>query len=729
MTMPHVLDRLFEGARRDRARRPRRRRARRAARAPRPRPSRPLSGDRPQRRLPPARRRSSRLIDGLDVDAADHRHRRRHDDDGGRALDAGRGPAHAESTRKVETALAPLRRSTSTATALLDRLDVGRDARRVTPLMFEHQLVDEPGAAGAHIVLPEGDGGPDPAGRRHRCCAAGIARPDPARRPAERSARKAAAARRGHRRRPSSSTRPTSTCASGSPTEYAALRAHKGVTLDQARDRRRRPVLLRHDDGAPGPGRRHGLRAAITHHRAHDPARPRGRPHRPRRLGRLVSVFLMCLRRPGARLRRLRRQPRPHRRAARRHRDLLGAHRRGVRHRAAGGDAVVLDRGRPARAPTSRRSAPPPRWSASGHRSCSVEGPIQYDAAVDPRGRRDQAQGLPGRRPRHGARLPRPQHRQQHLQGRAAQRRRRRHRPGAAGSATSRSTTCPAAPSCATSSTPSPSPRSRRRDAGWRSRTGPGRQRRVVVAEVPGGRRSITEASSPSPSAASTTSPAAWAARRRPRGRPERERQVEEAADAGPHGLGVVGVDRVAGQHHRVGARRRRRCGSRCRRCRGRGRRRRSRPAGRRAAEQRWVERHVEERQTATTPGRGHAVAEGGQRAVVDQRPARRGRATSAAYCSVAAGVAKTSTTQPATSSAPSTAFGPSARNSRRSARTERRLSLRASLTRVLPAVSGTAVGQATTVDGASGGLGGVDVLGQRGLGGLDERGERGRRR
>ena len=53
------------------------------------------------------------------------------------------------------------------------------------------------------------------------------------------------------------------------------------------------------------------------------------------------------------------------------------------------------------------------------------------------------------------------------------------------------------------------------------------------------------------------------------------------------------------------------------------------------------------------------------------------------------AGVAKTSTTQPGTSRAPATAFGPSARNSRRSDRSERRLSLRVSLTRALLEASG----------------------------------------
>ena len=39
-------------------------------------------------------------------------------------------------------------------------------------------------------------------------------------------------------------------------------------------------------------------------------------------------------------------------------------------------------------------------------------------------------------------------------------------------------------------------------------------------------------------------------------GRLDGERQVEQRADAGPHRLGVVGVDRAAREHHGVGARR-----------------------------------------------------------------------------------------------------------------------------------------------------------------------------
>ena len=49
-----------------------------------------------------------------------------------------------------------------------------------------------------------------------------------------------------------------------------------------------------------------------------------------------------------------------------------------------------------------------------------VDGPIQYDAAVDAAVGRGEAAGFGCRRPRHRVHLPRPQHGQQHLQGRAA---------------------------------------------------------------------------------------------------------------------------------------------------------------------------------------------------------------------------------------------------------------------------------------------------------------------
>ena len=65
----------------------------------------------------------------------------------------------------------------------------------------------------------------------------------------------------------------------------------------------------------------------------------------------------------------------------------------------------------------------------------ALEGPIQYDAAVDPQVARTKLPDSDGRRPGNGVHLPGPQHRQQHLQGGPAQRARRRDRPGAPGSA------------------------------------------------------------------------------------------------------------------------------------------------------------------------------------------------------------------------------------------------------------------------------------------------------
>ena len=61
----------------------------------------------------------------------------------------------------------------------------------------------------------------------------------------------------------------------------------------------------------------------------------------------------------------------------------LGPHRRGVRRRAAGRDAVLLDRRAPGSGTDVEKVARRPRWSASARRTCSVEGPIQYDAAID----------------------------------------------------------------------------------------------------------------------------------------------------------------------------------------------------------------------------------------------------------------------------------------------------------------------------------------------------------
>ena len=71
------------------------------------------------------------------------------------ALNSVRGRLTKDSTRKVGTALALFAEYVD-GDALLDRLEVARtDA--VTPLMFEHQLIDQAVSDRRHIVLPEGD--------------------------------------------------------------------------------------------------------------------------------------------------------------------------------------------------------------------------------------------------------------------------------------------------------------------------------------------------------------------------------------------------------------------------------------------------------------------------------------------------------------------------------------------------------------------------------------------
>ncbi len=71
------------------------------------------------------------------------------------ALTAVRGRLSKDSSRKVGTALALFAKYVD-GEALLDRLEVSR-SEAVTPLMFEHQLIDRAVADRRHIVLPEGD--------------------------------------------------------------------------------------------------------------------------------------------------------------------------------------------------------------------------------------------------------------------------------------------------------------------------------------------------------------------------------------------------------------------------------------------------------------------------------------------------------------------------------------------------------------------------------------------
>jgi phosphate acetyltransferase len=71
------------------------------------------------------------------------------------ALTAVRGRLTKNTPRKIDTALALFDQYVD-GPALLDRLAVARSTA-VTPLMFEHQLIDEAVAHRKHIVLPEGE--------------------------------------------------------------------------------------------------------------------------------------------------------------------------------------------------------------------------------------------------------------------------------------------------------------------------------------------------------------------------------------------------------------------------------------------------------------------------------------------------------------------------------------------------------------------------------------------
>ena len=154
-----------------------------------------------------------------------------------------------------------------------------------------------------------------------------------------------------------------------------------------------------------------------------------------------------------------------------------------------------------------------------------------------------------------------------------------------------------------------------------------------LVAEQPGGRAgeqpvvgASSRSTSPAPSAASTRQPGG---RGRAHDRGRRRRAIasgrwKRLPTRGPHGLGVVGVDRAGRPAPPRRRRPRRRSGSRCRRCRGRGRRRRRASQPRAPRRRTSLERHVEEAADGDDALRVHGVAERGQRAR-RRRASRRG--------------------------------------------------------------------------------------------------------
>ena len=142
------------------------------------------------------------------------------------------GRITVSSPRKIAAAVAAIA-DTIDASELLTVVERPRPVRVVTPLMFEHELVDGARQAGAHIVLPEGTE-PRILEAASICRDRGIARltllGDP-------DAVNAVAKDRGIDLEGMTVVDPESSpWRADFAAEYAKLRAHKGITVDQASD-------------------------------------------------------------------------------------------------------------------------------------------------------------------------------------------------------------------------------------------------------------------------------------------------------------------------------------------------------------------------------------------------------------------------------------------------------------------------------------------------------------
>ena len=195
------------------------------------------------------RRRSPRCAD-----------RARHVRDGRRWRARARARSRRDAPRKITKALA-LFETHVDGDDLLDRIDVAR-SEAVTPLMFEYTLLDRARAAAQAHRAARGDRRAGAAGGRHPAA--------PARGRADAARARGRGARR--RRRGSGwtctartcSTRPTRSCVERFAAEYAARRAHKGVTVDAARDVVTDVSYFGTMMVALGHGRRDGLAAPRT---------------------------------------------------------------------------------------------------------------------------------------------------------------------------------------------------------------------------------------------------------------------------------------------------------------------------------------------------------------------------------------------------------------------------------------------------------------------------------
>jgi phosphate acetyltransferase len=146
-------------------------------------------------------------------------------------LASARGRLSKESPRKVERALTLFEKHVDGG-ELLTRLDVTR-SDVVTPLMFEHELLDRARANRRHIVLPEGGEeriirAADTLLRREVADLTMLGDPDLVKAKADQLGLDIGLARVLDPHDPELLER--------FATEYSALRAHKGVTVDMARD-------------------------------------------------------------------------------------------------------------------------------------------------------------------------------------------------------------------------------------------------------------------------------------------------------------------------------------------------------------------------------------------------------------------------------------------------------------------------------------------------------------
>ena len=146
-------------------------------------------------------------------------------------LASARGRLSKESPRKVETALTLFEKHVDGG-ELLTRLDVTR-SDVITPLMFEHELLDRARAERRHVVLPEGEEeriirAADTLLRREVADLTLLGDPNTVRAKADQLGLDIGVARilDPH----------DAELLERFATEYAALRAHKGVTVDAARD-------------------------------------------------------------------------------------------------------------------------------------------------------------------------------------------------------------------------------------------------------------------------------------------------------------------------------------------------------------------------------------------------------------------------------------------------------------------------------------------------------------